>query len=182
MRGGRGADVGRRPRSAGRDPALYRPNVGLALFNRQGQVFYGRRVTAGLEADGGYQWQMPQGGIDEGETPAEAAARELEEEIGVGADLVEILEETADWIFYDFPPDIRRRLSSRKERFLGQRQKWFALRFKGQDRDVRLDRHTPEFSAWRWGALAEAPSLIIPFKRPVYEEIARRFRRFEAPV
>lgn len=118
---------------------------------------------------------MPQGGIDKGESPAEAALRELEEEVGVPAKLVEILEETNDWIYYDFPPALKKRLGGP---FLGQRQKWFALRFKGSDSDVRLDRHTPEFDAWRWARLEEAPALIVPFKRPVYEAVARTFEKW----
>lgn len=108
-----------------------------------------------------------------------AALRELEEEIGVPMKLVDILEETEDWLFYEFPPDVKRRLPGP---YLGQRQKWFALRFLGSDSDVRLDRHTPEFDAWRWSLLAEAPGLIVPFKRPIYEEVADRFNRWTEPV
>ena len=96
--------------------------------------------------------------------------------------VVAVLEETPDWIFYDFPPDVRRRLARRERTYLGQRQKWFALRFLGIDSDVHLDRHTPEFGSWRWGRLTEAASIVIPFKRPVYEEVARRFARFGYPV
>ncbi len=103
--------------------------------------------------------------------------RELEEEVGVNAKLVEILEETEDWIYYDFPPGLKKRLGGP---YIGQRQKWFALRFKGADSDVRLDRHTPEFDAWRWAHLEETPDLIVPFKRPVYEEVARRFALWTA--
>jgi putative (di)nucleoside polyphosphate hydrolase len=160
-------------RDSGRDPDRYRPNVGLALFHADGLVFLGRRAGA----SGPYQWQMPQGGVDRGETPAEAALRELEEEIGIDASLVDVLEETSDWLYYDFPDEIRARESSRG-RYLGQRQKWFALRFKGRDADVHLDRHKPEFSDWRWGRLEEAPSLVIPFKRAVYEDVAHRFKRY----
>lgn len=151
-----------------RDPTRYRPNVGLALFSAAGHVFMGRRVNG----RGAFQWQMPQGGIDDGETPADAAIRELEEETGVTAKLVDILEETSDWIYYDFPADLRRRLPGP---YLGQRQKWFALRFKGSDSDVRLDRHKPEFDAWRWARLEETPAMIVPFKRSVYEDVAKRF-------
>lgn len=158
-----------------RDPARFRPNVGLAMFSRAGHVFLGRRINA----RGPFQWQMPQGGIDRDEEPANAALRELEEEIGVPAKLVSILEETEDWIYYEFPPDVKRRLPGP---FLGQRQKWFALRFNGSDSDVRLDRHTPEFDAWRWARLAETPGLIVPFKRPVYEIVAERFQRWTAPM
>ena len=122
---------------------------------------------------------MPQGGIDADETAAEAALRELEEEIGVSGKLVDILEETDDWIYYDFPNDLKRRLPGP---YMGQRQKWFALRFLGSDSDIRLDLHTPEFDAWRWAELDETPPLIIPFKRPVYEDVVRRFARWTEPV
>ena len=155
-----------------RDPKLYRPNVGLAMFHREGLVFFGKRAGA----EGPYQWQMPQGGVDKGETPQQAALRELEEEVGVGAHLVDVLEETADWLYYDFPTEVRAGMKQRG-RYIGQRQKWFAFRFKGRDSDIRLDTHSPEFSDWRWGTLASAPDLVIPFKRPTYEEVARRFSR-----
>ncbi|GGB72640.1 MULTISPECIES: RNA pyrophosphohydrolase [Henriciella] len=150
------------------DPKLYRPNVGLALFSDAGYVFVGRRING----RGAFQWQLPQGGIDEGEAAADAALRELEEEIGVSGKLVEILEETTDWLNYEFPAEVKRRLPGP---YIGQRQKWFALRFKGSDSDIRLDKHTPEFDAWRWARLSEIPGLIVPFKRPVYSEVAKRF-------
>jgi len=156
------------------DPSLYRPNVGLALFHRDGRVFLGRRAGA---SGSPYVWQMPQGGIDEGESPRQAALRELHEEVGVSAEKVHLLEETADWLYYDFPPDVRAALGRRRD-WLGQRQKWFALRFLGADADLRVDGDDPEFSEWRWAPLEEAPALIVPFKRSVYEEVARRFRRY----
>lgn len=158
-----------------RDPALYRANVGLALFSKAGHVFVGRRVNG----RGAFQWQMPQGGVDKGESPEEAALREMDEEIGVAAKLVDILEETDDWLYYDFPRDLLRRMGGP---YLGQRQKWFALRFKGSDSDVRLDKHTPEFDAWRWAELDDVPGLIVPFKRPVYEQVADRFSAWAEPV
>ena len=158
-----------------RDPALYRANVGLALFSAAGHVFMGRRING----RGAFQWQMPQGGVDAGEEPAEAVLREMDEEIGVAAKLVDILEETSDWLYYDFPPDMRRRMGGP---FLGQRQKWFALRFKGSDSDVRLDKHKPEFDAWRWALLEDVPGMIVPFKRPVYEDVATRFTRWSEPI
>jgi len=158
-----------------RDPARYRANVGLALFSAAGHVFMGRRING----RGAFQWQMPQGGVDPGEEPAEAILREMDEEIGVAAKLVEILEETDDWLYYDFPPELRRRMGGP---FLGQRQKWFALRFKGSDSDVRLDKHKPEFDAWRWARLDEVPSMIVPFKRPVYEDVVRRFAQWGEPI
>lgn len=156
-----------------KDPKLYRPNVGLALFQRDGLVFLGRRHGA----QGPYQWQMPQGGVDRGESEREAAYRELEEEVGIDASHVDLLEETEDWLFYDFPSAIRARMKPRG-RYQGQRQRWFAFRFKGRDADIRLDTHTPEFSDWRWAPLASAPALVIPFKRATYEAVARRFGKY----
>jgi len=158
-----------------RDPNLYRPNVGLALFSKAGHVFMGRRVNS----HGAFQWQMPQGGIDAGETPREAAMREMEEETGISGKLVSILQETEDWIYYDFPPKLKKRLGGP---YIGQRQIWFALRFLGSDSDVRLDLHTPEFDAWRWAPLSELPALSIPFKRPVYVEVAERFAPWAVEV
>lgn len=156
------------------EQALYRPCVGIAVFHKTGLVFLGKRAGA----PGPYQWQMPQGGIDSGETPAEAALRELEEETGIRRNLVSVLEETDDWLQYDVPPDVRSAPHLKVRRFVGQRQKWFALRFHGRDSDIRLDAHTPEFSDWRWAALDQTVNLVIPFKRAVYEEVARRFAKF----
>lgn len=156
------------------DPDRYRPNVGIALFHKTGLVFLGKRAGA----EGPYQWQMPQGGLDPGETPLDAAYRELQEETGVRRAHVRLLEETPDWLYYDVPAEMSPRLRAR--RFLGQRQKWFAFRFLGNDSDIRLDEHTPEFSDWRWAPLDQAVELVIPFKRAVYEEAARRFRRYAA--
>lgn len=156
-----------------KDPKRYRPNVGLALFHRSGPVFLGKRYGAG----GPYQWQMPQGGVDKGEKPREAAFRELEEEVGVRPEQVELLEETDDWLYYEFPTELRIKMKQRG-RYIGQKQKWFAFRFKGRDADIRLDTHTPEFSNWRWAPLESAPELVIPFKRPTYEEVARRFKKY----
>ena len=156
------------------DELPYRPCVGVMLIDAGGRIFAGQRRDSDSPA-----WQMPQGGIDEGESAVAGALRELEEEIGVPSKLVEVLEETPDWLHYEFPPDLKKRLPGP---FHGQKQKWFALRFKGSDSDVRLDRHTPEFDAWRWAPLEETPDLIVPFKRPVYLEVATRFRRWTEPV
>lgn len=159
--------------TAPKDPKLYRPNVGLAVFHREGLVFLGKRAGA----EGPYQWQMPQGGVDRGENVRDAAFRELEEEIGVRAEHAELLEETADWLYYEFPTDVRKKMKQRG-RYLGQKQKWFAFRFKGRDADIRLDTHTPEFSDWRWAPLETAPKLVIPFKRAIYEDVAVRFKKY----
>ena len=156
-----------------KNPKLFRPNVGLALFHRDGLVLLGKR----LATDGPYQWQMPQGGVDRGESPRDAAYRELEEEVGVGPKMVYLLEETADWIYYEFPTELRAKMKQRG-RYLGQRQKWFAFRFKGRDADVRLDAHSPEFSDWRWAALESTPDLVIPFKRATYDDVVRRFKKY----
>ena len=151
----------------------YRLNVGAALFNARGQVFIGRRNDQPENAAA--NWQMPQGGIDEGEDPAAAVLRELEEEIGTAR--ATILAEHPDWLTYDLPPEII--FHAFRGRYRGQRQKWFALRFEGEDSDIALDRHShPEFSAWRWAGLEELPALAVDFKRHVYQAVAVEFSRF----
>ncbi len=162
------------PEQGGRDPSLYRPNVGLAIFSKKGHLWLGRR--AGVRKDDArYAWQMPQGGIDRGETPAVAALRELGEETGINTAHVELLEELEPWLYYDFPPALKAKLTGP---YYGQRQKWFAFRFTGSDTDFRLDDHTPEFDAWKWAKLEDAAGLVIPFKAAVYEEVAKRFARW----
>lgn len=138
----------------------YRPCVGILMFNETGHVFMARRLGM---ADA---WQMPQGGIDDGETPREAGLRELEEEIGTSA--VEIVGETAGWIAYDFPPDVPGRIG---EKWRGQRQKWLACRFTGSETAIDLATEHPEFDAWKWVEIAAVPSLIVPFKRASYEAV-----------
>jgi len=155
----------------------YRPCVGVMLMNRDGQVFVGRRrAEAGPEhVDGGYAWQMPQGGIDGGEAPYEAALRELAEETSVTT--VSLLAEVPDWLSYDLPPAIIGR--AWKGRYRGQTQKWFAFRFDGDESEINITTpaggHKAEFDAWRWVAMADLPGLIIPFKRPVYEKVVAAF-------
>ena len=158
----------------------YRPCVGIALFNREGRVFLGRRGSdAGPEhVLGRFSWQMPQGGIDPGEAPYAAALRELYEETNVAPSSVVRLGEAADWFAYDLPTDIAER--AWKGRYRGQTQRWFALGFTGTDAEIDVaapggGAHKAEFDAWRWEALAETPNLIIPFKRPVYERVAAAF-------
>ncbi len=148
----------------------YRPNVGAVLFNASGLVFVGRR--ADLPSGAPASWQLPQGGIDEGEDPRTAVLRELREEIGT--DRATILEEHPAWLTYDLPPDLAG--VAFRGRFRGQRQKWFALRFDGRDEEIVLDRDPhPEFVAWRWVALARLPELAVPFKQDIYKTLARDF-------
>jgi putative (di)nucleoside polyphosphate hydrolase len=144
----------------------YRPGVGVMLLDAANRVFVGRRIDIA-----GNNWQMPQGGIDKGETPRQAALRELKEE--VGTDKAEIIAESTRWLSYEVPADITRRLW--RGRYRGQRQKWFAMRFLGRDEDIDLMTHHPEFDAWEWVAAAELPRLIVPFKRQLYLDILAEF-------
>jgi putative (di)nucleoside polyphosphate hydrolase len=160
--------------------AQYRPCVGVALFNAKGEVFIGRRrrKRSSDHIEEGHEWQMPQGGIDEGESAVDAAVRELREETNVGS--VSLLAESTQWLSYDFPADvINQRWGGR---YKGQRQKWFAFRFEGTDSDINIHApaggHKPEFDQWRWEQLARTPELIIPFKRQVYVAVAKEFARF----
>jgi len=140
----------------------YRPCVGIMLFNRDGKVFVGKRIDQTVEG-----WQMPQGGIDKGESPKQAALRELQEE--VGTDKAEIIAVMEDWVTYDLPEHLIGVAFHGKYR--GQKQKWFALRFMGEDGDIDLTSHEPEFSAFKWVDLKTLPSLIVPFKRDTYKAV-----------
>lgn len=149
----------------------YRPCAGVVLVDREGRVFAGRRIDspAGRPA----AWQMPQGGIDKGETPREAALRELVEETGVSPQLVTVEAETADWVTYDLPPELLGKVW--KGKFGGQKQKWFLLRFHGQDSDIRIDQDHPEFSEWCWMDAGDLAAGIVPFKRAVYDQVFAEF-------
>ncbi|MFC3182908.1 RNA pyrophosphohydrolase [Cypionkella sinensis] len=151
----------------------YRPCVGVMLINPQGLIFAGQRLDNPVPA-----WQMPQGGIDDGEKPRAAALRELWEETGVTADLVEFVAKTDDWVTYDLPPDLLGKVWGGKYR--GQRQKWFLFRFLGEDRQVNIDMDHPEFSKWCWIGADEMIAAIVPFKRKVYEEVVQVFRPYLA--
>jgi putative (di)nucleoside polyphosphate hydrolase len=156
----------------------YRRCVGVMLINRDGLVFVGdRRKDATPEhVGGGYSWQMPQGGLDDGEEALAAARRELAEETGVTS--ATLLAEAPDWYAYDLPEDIAQQ--SWKGRYRGQTQKWFAFRFDGEVSEINVlsppGGHKAEFSAWRWEQVDALPGLIIPFKRPVYEKVVAAFR------
>ena len=156
----------------------YRPCAGLTVFNPQGLVFVGRRAGGPEHVDLTHVWQMPQGGIDEGEEPFSAALRELYEETNIRS--VEKLGEIPDWIYYDIPRDIIGEAWGGKYR--GQKQKWYALRFTGEEREINVTSpaggHEPEFIDWRWVELRELPELVVPFKRQTYERIAREFEAF----
>ena len=155
------------------DLPFYRPAVGIMLVNPAGLAFVGRRIDmpAGLAA-----WQMPQGGIDPGETPREAAFRELKEE--VGTDKAEILAESGGWYHYDVPPEIVIEITQPHwgGRYRGQRQKWFLMRFTGTDADINPATEHQEFDAWEWVEPRRLPELIVPFKRPLYCDLLAEFR------
>ena len=156
-----------------REDLPYRPCVGVMLINRDGKVFVGRRIDQTVEG-----WQMPQGGIDEGETPAETALRELKEE--VGSDKAVILREHGEWLCYDLPDHLLGVALHGKYR--GQRQKWLALRFTGEDSDIDLRTHEPEFATWKWVAMKDLPSLIVPFKRDIYQKVIAAFADLATPA
>ncbi|MXP65454.1 RNA pyrophosphohydrolase [Roseomonas sp. M0104] len=148
----------------------YRRNVGAVLFNRQGHVLIARRADVAQDA-----WQLPQGGLDEGEEPRQAVLRELREEIGT--DRAEIIGEVPEWLRYDLPAELVGTALGGKYR--GQMQKWFALRFQGEDADIRLDLDGhPEFNAWRWERLEELPRIVVAFRRPIYERLVEAFAPF----
>ncbi len=152
----------------------YRPNVAVAVFNRDGHVFMGKRI----DNTSPYGWQMPQGGIDPGEDVWPAALRELYEETGIRS--VSFLGDIPDWITYDFPPELLGTPVARG--FDGQRQKWFAVRFDGDDAEINLDAHGErEFETWRWVPLAETIDMTVPFKRHVYAQVVTAFARWAQP-
>ncbi len=149
----------------------YRPCVGVMLVNAQGQAFVGRRIDNRV----GDFWQMPQGGIDEGEELHTAALRELWEETGVTNQHVTLLAQTSEELFYDLPDELLGKLW--KGKYRGQRQLWVLARFSGDDADVRLDAHDPaEFCEWKWVEPALLPDLIVPFKKRVYRSVLEEFQ------
>jgi putative (di)nucleoside polyphosphate hydrolase len=154
-------------------PARYRPCVGICLINPKGLIFIGER--RGMAGD---NWQMPQGGIDDQEEPLAAAKRELLEETGVRN--VNYLAESKAWHCYDVPSE--RRPKYWKDRYVGQCQRWFAFRFEGDDREVDLDAHEPEFNLWRWAQPDEVVELAVSFKRDIYRAVIDEFKPFLSKV
>jgi putative (di)nucleoside polyphosphate hydrolase len=161
------------------EASLYRPCVGVMLLNGSGLAFIGRRRPKGPQDSplANFEWQMPQGGVDDGEAPKEAALRELYEETNVRS--VELIGEIADWLSYDLPPEALAS-GSWRGKYVGQTQKWFALRFLGEESEIDIARpaggaHEPEFEEWRWERPALLPELIVPFKRAVYERVVKEF-------
>jgi putative (di)nucleoside polyphosphate hydrolase len=144
----------------------YRRGVGVVLFNAQGKVFVAQRID-----NPGPAWQMPQGGIDEDESPLDAAWRELHEETGVKS--AKLLAESEGWLRYDLPPELAATLW--KGRYRGQEQKWYALRFTGPESEIDIAQEHPEFSAWKWVDFREVPRLIVPFKRALYDQVVAAF-------
>jgi len=146
----------------------YRPAAGIMLVNEHKKVFVGQRIDSTLEA-----WQMPQGGLDEGEDVEAGALRELEEETGIAASLVEILARSRQELLYDLPEDLVGKLW--KGRYRGQRQIWFLMRFLGRDADINLETSHPEFRAWKWAEPNDLPDMIVPFKRMLYQNVLGEF-------
>jgi putative (di)nucleoside polyphosphate hydrolase len=147
----------------------YRPGVGVMLLNATDQVFVARRIDMRTEA-----WQMPQGGIDAGESPRKAVMRELEEEIGTAK--ADIIAESQDWLYYDLPQELIPLVWGGK--FRGQKQKWFLMRFTGKDSDINIDTAHPEFHEWKWVEPVLLPSLIVPFKQQLYSDLLHEFRPY----
>lgn len=150
------------------DALPYRPCAGIMLANRDGLVFVGQRID-----NPGDAWQMPQGGIDPGEDPEEAAFRELGEETGLAPEHVDLIARSREEYFYDLPPELQGNIWG--GRWRGQRQWWFLMRFKGLDGDIRIDTHHREFSHWKWTHPADLPKLIVPFKKRIYEGLVSEF-------
>jgi len=149
----------------------YRPCVGVMLINQSGEVFVAQRNDRYKEA-----WQMPQGGVEKGEDVRDAALRELEEETGITRDLVSVIAESDGWLPYDLPHELVPKIW--KGRFRGQEQKWFLMRFEGQDDQVNIDTDHPEFSTWRWMSADQMVAAIVPFKRAVYEAVVSEFETY----
>lgn len=157
----------------------YRPCVGIMLINRDGLVFVGRRISKWEKDSSAKMWQMPQGGIDKGETPDQAALRELKEEVGTAR--ASVVGKTNRWLTYELPQDVLG--IALKGKYRGQSQKWFAMRFEGEDRDIDIsgiNGEKPEFDAWKWVPPDDLVKLVVPFKRSIYERVVVEFAHLTA--
>jgi putative (di)nucleoside polyphosphate hydrolase len=157
----------------------YRPCVGMMVLNRDGRVFIGRRIAGPEHVDNVHVWQMPQGGVDEGEDPYPAALRELYEETNIRS--VDKIGEIKKWLFYDIPREIVGQ--AWKGKYRGQKMKWYAFRFVSDEHEIDIAHpggggHKPEFVEWRWEPLKSLPSLVVAFKRSVYEHVVKEFSKF----
>tara|TARA_B100000131_G_C18047145_1_gene584882 strand:- start:22 stop:489 length:468 start_codon:yes stop_codon:yes gene_type:complete len=148
---------------------LFRPCVGLVLINHDGLIFLGQRLDSNLDA-----WQMPQGGIDDGETPYQAGLREMMEEVGTNN--VEFLGEMEEWLDYEIPNKLAKRLWDGK--YIGQTQKWLAFRFLGKDEEININTKDPEFSTWKWEKANQALKLAVPFKKDIYKKVIEKYNEF----
>jgi putative (di)nucleoside polyphosphate hydrolase len=151
------------------DALPYRLGVGLMLLNQENKILIGQRIDTKING-----WQMPQGGIDEGETPSKAVLREMEEEIGTNKGI--IISETKSWYFYDIPKFMIPKLWNGQ--YKGQKQKWFLIKFTGNDSDIHLDTKNQEFREWQWCSLDEIMNLVVPFKKTLYKAIIKEFKKF----
>ncbi|MVZ97236.1 RNA pyrophosphohydrolase [Sphingorhabdus sp. IMCC26285] len=152
------------------DDLPYRPCAGIMLANTEGKVFVGQRIDKAPEGDA---WQMPQGGIDDGEDAEQAALRELTEETGISPELVDVIARSRNEHFYDLPDELLGKIW--KGKYRGQRQWWFLMRFKGTDSEIDIQTDHPEFSRWQWVTPDRLPQLIVPFKRRLYESLVTEF-------
>ncbi|HEY9553494.1 RNA pyrophosphohydrolase [Allosphingosinicella sp.] len=159
------------PAQIDKDALPYRPGAGVMLLNREGRVFVAQRLDSTLEA-----WQMPQGGLDEGEDAEAGALRELEEETGIKRGQVEIIGRCPVELTYDLPDDLVGKMW--KGQWRGQRQAWFLCRFTGRDEDVNIETEHPEFRAWKWADPKELPAMIVPFKKTLYENVLKAFEKW----
>ena len=147
----------------------YRRGVGIFLLNQYNQLWVGKRIDFSND-----YWQMPQGGIDDGESPKEAMIRELAEEVGIKKNY-NIISETKDWFYYDLPKNVVNKIWSGQ--FVGQKQKWFACKFFGTDKEIALDNHKPEFEDWKWIRPCDSLKYVIPFKRDLYKNVLESFKK-----